>query len=78
MVIWCEIVCDCCARSTSGRFVTGLIPRREMKAEAKAEGWKFQNQFSFCSDFCVSQYAWRIEDDAWQKKYAADLAALGK
>jgi hypothetical protein len=39
--IWCEFVCDMCAHTISGTMTKGAIPRREMTAFAKAEGWKF-------------------------------------
>lgn len=41
--IWCEIVCASCATTTAGRFTSKTLPRREMYADAEADGWKWRH-----------------------------------
>ncbi len=75
--VWCELVCYSCARSTAGRSVSGsAIPKREMKAEAKREGWKFKHNESYCSSFCLSQHEWQIEEAKYKAFEAATLKEL--
>lgn len=67
MFVWVELVCAACARSTAGRSVTGAIPRREMKSEAKREGWQFRGKDSYCSSWCEQQMQWQQIDKQYQK-----------
>ncbi|HDS1216259.1 hypothetical protein ACSMEB_17230 [Stenotrophomonas maltophilia] len=40
--VWCELVCARCARTCYGRHTyNGRVPRKELKAEARSEGWTF-------------------------------------
>jgi hypothetical protein len=53
-VVWCELVCDCCAKTAAGRHVNGYeIPRRDMKLEAESIGWKFVDGSTYCSRGCA-------------------------
>ena len=56
MFVWCEIVCRGCSSSVAGLFVSGPIPRREMKKDALAYGWKFEHGESFCCKYCLEEY----------------------
>ena len=57
--VWCEIVCDTCSATVSGRMISAQhIPRRDMKEEAIRQGWHFvraqdsSNEDAFCSQRC--------------------------
>ena len=54
--IWCEIVCDRCADTVAGRYVTGSIPRKSMKDEAIGRGYWFVRGSTFCSRKCLDAY----------------------
>lgn len=57
--IWMELVCAKCAVTTAGRFTyKGSIPVRQMKNEAKAQGWIFIFNYNdcFCSKECAEKY----------------------
>jgi len=54
--IWCEIVCRSCAVTVAGRFVYGAVERRQMKAEAIKERWRFYDDECFCSEKCMQLY----------------------
>lgn len=41
--VWVEIVCRKCAYVTAGRFTTGTIQRKLMRAEAERQGWTFHD-----------------------------------
>lgn len=52
--IWCELVCGNCARTSSGRYVSGpTVPRRELKQWARKDGWKFSGDEAFCCRACA-------------------------
>lgn len=57
--VWCELVCENCSSTTAGRYVTGQIPRREMREEAKKEGWLFDGVEVFCSSKCKDMWSER-------------------
>lgn len=38
--VWCELVCRDCASTIAGRFAWDRLPKREMRAFAKAGGWE--------------------------------------
>ena len=56
--VWCEVVCAECSDTSQGQFVTGDIPRRELKQQALREGFIFPKGMSeaFCSKKCHLQY----------------------
>lgn len=37
--VWCEIVCEVCARTIAGEWSYGRIPRKAMRDEATKAGW---------------------------------------
>jgi hypothetical protein len=55
--IWCEIVCLGCAIATAGRHTTKTLPRREMKADAKASGWVFYDDGNARCPGCAKDHA---------------------
>lgn len=54
--LWCEIVCRTCCDTEAGRWIASAPPKRKMVAQAKARGWLFKYDESFCSNQCVAQY----------------------
>ena len=54
--VWCEFVCDGCAEPTAGRHTRGAIPRREMIAEAKLNGWRFSKNGDTHCEKCALKY----------------------
>lgn len=54
--MWVEIVCDCCARTTAGRFVRGgRIPIREMTAEVVKAGWRQKTSGDYECGKCTKE-----------------------
>jgi len=39
--IWVEIVCACCARTTSNGWVYGRLPRKKLYDAAEKKGWRY-------------------------------------
>jgi hypothetical protein len=60
IMVWCELVCVTCSKTTSGNFTTGAVPRVWMKREAKERGWKFvglaKTEDCACSQACLDRY----------------------
>lgn len=55
--VWIEIVCHTCADTMPGVNTRGAIPRREMRRDAKEEGWVFKrNGDTFCSQACADKW----------------------
>ncbi|WP_404995397.1 hypothetical protein [Cupriavidus pauculus] len=55
--VWCELVCACCATSSFGQYTTGgRVPRKALKAMARAAGWVFAGDESFCRAACRVQH----------------------
>lgn len=64
-VVWCELVCDSCAKTTAGVHINGYtIPRREMRAEAMRHGWIFHDGSTYCGKNCAGREGAYIEDTA--------------
>lgn len=60
--VWCELVCDRCAKRDFGMWSFGAsVPRRELKAEGLSRGWKFYGNRAFCTRKCEADY---LEEEA--------------
>ena len=47
--VWCEIACGNCSLVEVGRMTTGSrVPRRELRAEARKNGWTFKGGAALC------------------------------
>lgn len=55
--VWCELVCEGCAVTTSGQHTRSTIPRRAMKREAVDDyGWSFrEGGKTYCAE-CAEKY----------------------
>jgi len=49
IAIWCEIVCNSCAKPSEGRFTYGNIPRLKLKKSARREGFVFSGDDAYCA-----------------------------
>jgi hypothetical protein len=55
--VWCELVCDKCAKRDFGLWAFGnTVPRKELKEEGKSRGWRFHSNHAFCSRKCESDH----------------------
>ncbi len=62
--VWLEVVCGYCSTTTAGRFTyKGNIPVRQIKNEAKANGWVFKYNDCFCSEYCADKHFERIDNE---------------
>lgn len=54
--VHCEVVCETCYTFLAGRWTTNTVPRKELKAEAKAKNAIFYDNRVFCSKICYTKY----------------------
>lgn len=54
-LFWIELVCATCKATAAGCWAARQIPVRQMKKDAKAEGWVFSGKHAYCSTKCSLQ-----------------------
>lgn len=53
--IWCEIVCDICAKTGDGEWSTGRINRARLQSNSEALGFIRYKGEMYCSNECLQK-----------------------
>lgn len=55
--VWLEIVCAACSKRAQGRYsFTRQVPIRDMKNDAKKQGFVFKYDEAFCCEDCAQRH----------------------